>query len=54
MPIPGKRDRIARNPDNLIKLEDSISLCMKTRYQNELIETLENKVPILYIDCQQK
>lgn len=54
MPIPGKREKIQWNPDNLTKIESTISHCMQTRYRDELIETLEKKIPILYIDCQQK
>jgi hypothetical protein len=54
MPIPGNRHSIQRNPDTLITLENTISTCMQHRYQQELMETLEKKIPILYIDCGQK
>lgn len=56
-----------RNSDNLIKLENTISKCMKDLYekwisknaiknsaQMALIELLEEETPILYIDCEQK
>lgn len=43
-----------RNPDNLNKLENMISQCMQKRYQEELLETLDKKTPILYVDCSQK
>lgn len=54
MPILGERDKIQRDPNNLITLENTISECMQTRYHHELIKTLEKGVPILYIDCGQK
>ncbi|MFA6256396.1 MAG: hypothetical protein WC606_04395 [Candidatus Absconditabacterales bacterium] len=53
MPIAGSK-KIQRDPDHLIKLENTISLCMKTRYQEELLDTLKEKIPSLYIDCSQK
>lgn len=46
--------KIAWNPDNLVKLENMVSHCMTTRHQQELVETLTEKIPILYIDCSQK
>jgi len=46
--------KIPRNPDNLIKLEDTISQRMQIHSKNELIETLEKKIPSLYINCLQK
>lgn len=46
--------KIEWNPNNLIKLEAVISQCMKTRHQQELVENLEKRIPICYIDCSQK
>jgi len=54
MPIPGNRNRIGWNPENLKKLEHLISTTMIQRYQQELSETMENKLPILYVDCSKK
>jgi len=54
MPIPWNRERIARNPDTLIKLEHTISARMQEGYQSALMATLEKNVPILYVDCNQK
>lgn len=47
-------NRKERNPDNLVKLENIISTCMQRRQQEELLDTLNKKIPILYIDCLQK
>ncbi len=45
---------IPRAPENMLKLEETISECMKKLYQKSLMETLEKEAPIMYIDCQQK
>lgn len=52
--IPRWKDKIERNPDNLKKLENMISTSMIKHHQQELIETLEKKIPSLYIDCSKK
>lgn len=48
------RKKVERDPNNLVILEQTISQCMQKRYQNQILETLEKKIPILYIDCQNK
>jgi len=52
--IPIFDKRIQRDPNNSIKLENMITKCMQARHQQELIETLDKKIPILYVDCSQK
>lgn len=41
-------------PNNLIRLEKTISTCMQIRHQQELLAILDKKIPIIYIDCSQK
>ncbi|HBB04440.1 TPA: hypothetical protein DCZ39_06175 [Patescibacteria group bacterium] len=43
-----------RNPDNLTKLENTVSQRMQLGYKHALIETLEKKTPIVYIDCSER
>jgi len=52
--IPRWKDKIERNPDNLKKLRNMISTSMILRHQQELIETLDKKIPSIYIDCSKK
>ena len=48
------KDRIARNLENLAKLENTISERMKVLYQKNISEILEKEVPIMYLDCDKK
>ncbi|MCX6825010.1 MAG: hypothetical protein NTY80_02185 [candidate division SR1 bacterium] len=48
------RTKQERDTNNLIKLENTVSQRMQLGYKQALLETLEEKIPILYIDCQQK
>ncbi len=54
MPIPGNHNKIAWDPENLKKLEQLISTIMTQHYQQELVETLETKAPIVYVNCKNK
>ena len=54
MPIPGNHNRIEWDPQNLKRLEQLISTAMIQRHQQELAETLEKKIPIVYINCGNK
>lgn len=46
------RKKVERDPNNLVVLENTISQRMQRLYQDQILETLEKKIPILYIDCQ--
>ena len=49
-----RRKRIDRKEENSTKLEEIISQNMKKNYQKNIAENLEDKTPVLYIDCSQK
>ncbi len=42
------------HPDNLNTLEDMVSKTMLIRHTQQLVETLEKKIPSLYIDCSKR
>ena len=46
------RKKVERDPNNLVLLENTISQRMQRLYQDQILEILEKKIPILYIDCQ--
>ena len=48
------RKKVERDPNNLVLLENTISQRMQRLYQDQILEILEKKIPILYIDCQNK
>ena len=48
------KTKIDRNPDNKIKLENSVSESMKKMYQQNIAQTLNTQVPHFYVDCSQK
>lgn len=47
-------EKIARKEGSKEKLEKTISEVMQTKYQQQLIETLTDELPITYIDCSKK
>ena len=46
--------KIAREEGNKEKLEKTISEVMKTKCQQQLMETLTDELPLTYIDCSEK